>query len=147
MKNGPASLNGARHLGNDRHRGSGIHSSRKMEIVGAQRRGGYVRQSHGISRINLDHRISSNLLRIRKGSHTVRQQRGIKLKDVVARIEAVDRLVADCGWVWTFAECDPVRSKNRNALESLVYPLPGWDFDDAGGRCPFLGCAPHGSGG
>jgi hypothetical protein len=27
-----------------------------------------------------------------------------------------------------------VRSKNRNALESLDYPLPGWDFDDAAGR-------------
>jgi hypothetical protein len=29
---------------------------------------------------------------------------------------------------------DLVRSKNRNALESLGYQLPGWDFDDAVGR-------------
>jgi hypothetical protein len=28
----------------------------------------------------------------------------------------------------------PVRSKNRNALESLGYQLPCWDFDDAVGR-------------
>ena len=27
-----------------------------------------------------------------------------------------------------------VASKNRNALESLGYPLSGWDFDDAAGR-------------
>jgi hypothetical protein len=26
------------------------------------------------------------------------------------------------------------KDKNRNALESLGYPLPGWDFDDAVGR-------------
>jgi hypothetical protein len=28
----------------------------------------------------------------------------------------------------------PVRSKNRSALESLGYQLPGWDFEDAVGR-------------
>src|SRR6516225_5829539 len=91
-----------------------------MEVVCGKCGGLHVVQYHRIGGIDLDDCIDSNLLYILEGSGIVQQQRGVKLKDVIGRVEPIDRLFADRNWVWAFAECDRIAA--RAEVDQIVGP-------------------------